>query len=190
MNIVGEIKNELLSRVSKNKDKLGYNIWEVHIKDVVRIAKELAKKYNADEEIVELAALLHDIARASLYGPNEEHHVYGAELAEEILSKYNYPKDRIEKIKQCIFNHPAGINLSRNTIEEECVADADSLSHFQDVPGMFYLAYTLRKLDADEGAKFVRKKLEGDYLKLSERSKKYFKEKYENIINTIFVNKG
>ncbi|MGD8306145.1 MAG: hypothetical protein PVF17_05795, partial [Ignavibacteria bacterium] len=36
----------------------GYGIWTHHIKDVVRISKELAKIINADSEIVEIAALL------------------------------------------------------------------------------------------------------------------------------------
>jgi len=188
VNIVDEIKKELLNRVSQNKDELGYDIWEVHIKDVVRIANELAEKYNADREIVELAALLHDVARASLEGPNDEHHIYGAEIAEELLASYEYPKDRIERVKQCVFNHPSGLDLPRNTIEEECIADADALSHFDDIPGMFYLAYTLRGLNESEGRKFVREKLEGDYLKLSERTRTDFEEKYKNIMSVIFVN--
>ena len=189
MNIVEKIKQELMNLVNKNQEKLGYNIWEVHVKSVVKNAVLLAKKCGADEEIVELAALLHDIARAALEGPNDEHHIYGAKIAVEMLTKYNYPQARIKRVRDCVLNHQAGAEFSRNTIEEECVADADALSHFEDIPGMFYLAYIRKGLSVAEGTEFVREKLKGDYLKLSEISKKEFKKKYENVISTVFVDK-
>ena len=42
----------------------------------------LAKNFDADVEVVELAALLHDYAgiKNSIY--SEEHHIYGAKFAE------------------------------------------------------------------------------------------------------------
>ena len=48
---------------------------------------ELAEKYGADVEIVELGALLHDIAMPSEFGPREEHNVYGVQIADELLTK-------------------------------------------------------------------------------------------------------
>ena len=56
------IKEELIKRCEKYEKKTNYNYWENHIKYVVKNAKELAQKYNADAEVVELGALLHDIA--------------------------------------------------------------------------------------------------------------------------------
>jgi uncharacterized protein len=58
---------------------------------------------NADEEICEISAWLHDIKK--IKGESEKHHIYGAEEAVEILKRYNYPEDRIEKIKHCIVTH-------------------------------------------------------------------------------------
>ena len=48
--------------------------WVYHILPVVKYAKKLAKIYKVDEEVVELAALLHDIGRVKLE-EDEEHHI-------------------------------------------------------------------------------------------------------------------
>lgn len=52
--ITEKIKEELLRRCEVSKEKTGYDFWNEHIKYVVENAIELAKKYNADIEIVEL----------------------------------------------------------------------------------------------------------------------------------------
>ena len=68
--------------------------YGTRIKYVVENGIELAKKYGADIEIVELGALLHDIAMPSEYGEREQHHIYGAEIAEQLLTELNYPKGK------------------------------------------------------------------------------------------------
>lgn len=47
----------------KETNKYGYGIWSHHIVLVVKYGKLLAQKLEADPEIVEIAALLHDYAR-------------------------------------------------------------------------------------------------------------------------------
>ncbi len=113
-------------------------------------AVELAKEYGADIEIVELGALLHDISMPSEYGPREEHNVYGVEIADELLTKMNYPEDRKERVKECVLRHRGSKNLPRNTIEEQCVADADVLAHFDCIPSLFHLVYNEMNLSVKD----------------------------------------
>ena len=189
--IVNNIKAELLKRCEAYKEKHGYDFWNDHIKYVVKNSIELAKKYGADVEIVELGALLHDIAMPSEFGPREEHNVYGVQIADELLTKLNYPEDRKERVKECVLRHRGSKSLPRNTIEEECVADADVMAHFDCIPSMFHLAFGKNDLDLslEEGAEFVKKKLERDYNKLSDRTKLELKDRYENIMKVLFINK-
>ena len=42
-------------------------------------------------------------------------------------------------------------------------------------------------LSLEEGTEFVKKKLERDYNKLSQRTKEVLKEKYENIVSILFA---
>ena len=189
--IVNNIKAELLKRCEAYKEKHGYDFWNDHIKYVVKNSIELAEKYGADVEIVELGALLHDIAMPSEFGPREEHNVYGVQIADELLTKLNYPEDRKERVKECVLRHRGSKSLPRNTIEEECVADADVMAHFDCIPSMFHLAFGKNDLDLslEEGAEFVKKKLERDYNKLSDRTKLELKDRYENIMKVLFINK-
>jgi len=187
MGIVQEIKEDLLKRTNKYNEKHGYDAWNEHVKYVVENAVKLAKEYGADVEIVELGALLHDISLPSEIGTREEHHIVSAQIAEELLNKYGYPKERIERVKQCVLHHRSSKNLLKNTIEEECVADADAMSHFDCIPMLFHLAYVGMGLNISETSKWVRNKLDKAYNKLSKRSKETLKNRYENIINTLFV---
>ena len=186
MSIVELIREELIKRDKESIKTKGYSMYEEHIKYVVKNAKELAIKYNADIEIVELAALLHDIAVVSGVGVREEHHINGSIIAEELLTKYNYPKERIETIKSCILKHSADIECKRESLEEEIIADADAMSHFDYIPGLFFVAYKRRNLDIKDATNWVKKKLEKDYNKLSDRAKEEQKERYENINKVLF----
>lgn len=188
MTITEQIKEELLKRTNAAKED-NFDFWEDHIKYVVKNALELADAYNADKEIVELGALLHDIAMPSKVGPREEHHIYGAKIAEELLTKYNYPKDKIERVRQCVLNHRGSKDLPRNTIEEEIIADADVIAHFDSIPTLFSLAYTKLNLNIKDATKYVKDKLARDYNKLSPKTRELLKERYENILNVLFVDK-
>lgn len=187
--ITEKIKEELIKRCKIYNEKYDYDFWNEHIKYVVKNAVELAKKYEADIEIVELGALLHDIALPSEYGDKEEHNVYGVEIAEELLTKFNYPEDRKNRVKECVLRHRGSKDLPRNTVEEECVADADVIAHFDCIPCVFRLAYYELKLNVKDGEEYVRKKLERDYYKLSERTRNIIKDRYTNIMKVLFVDK-
>ena len=189
--ITEKIREELIKRCNTFNEKYGYDFWNEHIKYVVKNAVELAKKYGADIEIVELGALLHDIAMPSEIGPREEHNVYGAKIADELLTKLNYPDDRKERVKECVLRHRGSNDLPRNTIEEECVADADVIAHFDCIPALFHLAFGKNDKDLSiaEGTEFVKRKLERDYNKLSSHTREILKDRYENIIKVLFVEK-
>jgi len=185
--ITDKIREELLIRCKKSEEKDGYDFWNEHIKYVVENAVELAKEYGADVEIVELGALLHDIAMPSEYGEREQHHIYGAEIAELLLTELDYPKERIERVKNCVLNHRGSKDRPRNTIEEQCVADADVIAHFDCLPALFSLVYKRKNLSINDGKEYVKKKLERDFNKLSPQTREKLKDRYENIINVIFV---
>ena len=156
-----------------------------HIKAVVDNAVMLAKQFGADEEIVIIAAWLHDIASITDYNLYEEHHIHGAEMAKEILETYDYDKEKIAQIQSCVLNHRGSISGERLSLEELCVADADAISHFDSVPSLLYLAYVERKMDIGEGISFVKQKLERSYNKLSDRSVFLLEESQKELIESI-----
>lgn len=182
--VINYLEKEIYERAKKPENKFGIGCY-YHIEAVVKNAKILAKKYNADEEIVVIAAWLHDVASITDYSLYDKHHIYGADIAEEILKEFNYEQEKIDRVKMCIINHRGSVNNERLTIEEKCVADADAISHFDNVPNLLYLAYVEKKMSIEEGIKFVKEKLERSYRKLSDESKKFYSDKYNNVMSLL-----
>ena len=181
--IVNKIKNEIMQLNKKyiQESRDNYDFWNMHIKYVVEEAVSLAKQYNADVEIVELGALLHDVALVAKVGTKAEHHTNGASLAKSLLEKYNYPKDKTNKVVNCVLNHRSSKNATN--IEELCVADADIIAHFYNIPNAFVLG--VKKHNYQKPTEFLNW-LAGDYEDLSERTKQTFKAKYNNIMKVLF----
>jgi uncharacterized protein len=95
-----------------------------HVDRVVKIATILAEKEQADIELVQAAALLHDVGRAV----GEPHNETGAKLANEILkTSTDYPQETIERIAKIVLRHPIAFRDSLETLEEKIVWDADKI---------------------------------------------------------------
>ncbi|HBG5346637.1 TPA: HD domain-containing protein [Clostridioides difficile] len=177
---------EYLHEEVKRRCKLPTNFFGMgcyyHIKSVVTNADILAKQYGADVEIVIIASWLHDIASITDYNLYEEHHIYGAQIANEILQLLDYEDNKIKSVQNCILNHRGSVKKHKLTLEELCVADADAISHFDNLPGLLYLAYVKRGLNIEDGKNFVKNKLKRSYLKLSSSSKELYKNKYNQVM--------
>lgn len=176
MDMLENIKEDIKRRCVSSDNFFGEGIYE-HIENVAKNAVELAKLYQADIEVCELAGWLHDIASITDYKLYENHHIHGANMAEEILKSYNYPTEKIELVKLCILNHRGSVLREKTTKEEICVADADAISHYDTLPSLFYLAFVQRKLNINDGVQFIKSKLERSYNKMSQESKEYYRHK-------------
>lgn len=177
--LTGEIAQIVEKACRESTNCFGYSLWTHHILLVVKYAKLMAGKLPADEEIAEIAALLHDYASVKDPSLYEDHHIHGAELAEKILRQRNCPLDRIERVKLCILSHRGSKPLKKLTKEAICVADADSMAHFDSISSLFYLAFCRHKMNIDEANDWIRQKLERSWNKLSPEAKDIIKDKYK-----------
>jgi len=177
--LIQSISNIVEEQSKKDTNVFGYEGWTYHVTIVVKYAKLLAERLGADKEIVEISALLHDYASVKDSSMYKEHHIYGAIEAERILKGFNYPEDRITRIKECIIQHRGSVTLERTTKESICVASADAMAHIDQVPSLLHLAYCKREMEISEGAKWVSEKLERSWNKLCPEAKEIIKDKYE-----------
>lgn len=163
----------------RDSNIFGYEIWPHHILNVVKYSKILALELGADEDIVEIAALLHDYASikdASMY---PEHHLHGASEAERLLKERGYPTDRIERVKHCIIAHRGSVPVERLTKEAICVASADAMAHIVDLPSMFHLAYVKHGLDIESGKRWILGKIRRSWNKLCPEAKTLVSSHYD-----------
>ena len=77
-------------------------------------------------------------------------------------------------------NHRGSQQNERKTIEEQIVVEADVMSNFDNISGIFQAAFVYENKNQGEARESVRKKLENKYNQLRfEDSKKIIKPKYE-----------
>lgn len=182
--VVEIVSKEVEKRANSKENFFGIGAF-YHIKCVEKNAIYLAKQYGADVEVVQIAALLHDIASITKKKYIEEHHKYGAEIAEELLTELNYSKEKIELVKKCILSHRGSVLVEKTTKEEICVSDADAMSHFDMLPALFNMVYRQMELSIDEGIKFIREKLDRSCNKLTKDTKKMYEDKIKAIMSIL-----
>ena len=84
--LIEEIRQYVMDRSEayKRDSEDHYDFWNEHIRYVYKEAMALARKYHADETIVALGALLHDIALIEKAGDRKDHHLNGKILSDQI----------------------------------------------------------------------------------------------------------
>jgi uncharacterized protein len=101
-----------------------------HIERVVRNARTIAAAEKADPFVVELAALLHDIADSKFHNGNEE---LGPERSERFLKGLDLPAELVDHVVSIVRNVSFKNELepskedSQDSIELQVLKDADRL---------------------------------------------------------------
>ena len=147
-----KLKEILLKRHSKQ--------YYCHIQFVVEIALRLCEEYNGDKEIIEIAAMLHDIGRDNEIN-EETHYEAGKRIAKEILKDIEIDNVKKEKILKCISNHDGKEEPS--FLEESIIITADAGSKIE-----FHEAFMLmcKKKTYDEKLEWGEKYLEKGFLNI------------------------
>lgn len=117
--VAGIVKKEL------EGDGSGHDWW--HVYRVWQIARVIGEEEGADMRIVELGALLHDIADYKFHNNDEE---IGPRKAREILENIGVDETivgQVENIVATISFKGAGVASGMSTLEGKVVQDADRL---------------------------------------------------------------
>lgn len=101
--------------------------WE-HVGRVYTLALALAEQEGANRFIVGMAALMHDLGRATSQEAERQHHAdLSVALATELLERYSVPAPLQQAILHAILTHSFSKGIEPRTIEARVVRDADRL---------------------------------------------------------------
>ncbi|MBN2557860.1 MAG: HD domain-containing protein [Clostridia bacterium] len=167
----------------------GSHDWE-HTERVCNMALHLAAFENADPEIVEAAALLHDIGRHEqdrAYG-KVSHEILSSEMARPILESIGYQEDMILRILHCIESHRYRQGSAPGTVEARVLFDADKLDAIGAIgigrafvfAGEVGAAVHIRNLDVENTKSYTRE----------DTAYREFKVKLEKIKDRIYTSEG
>lgn len=123
MNIVQTIERNIKAQFEG--DSSGHD-W-FHIQRVLELSRLIQKTEGGDVEIVELAALLHDISDHKFNGGKLDE---GGKVAMKMLLDLNYPKEKALHVKYIVDNisyKGAEVPAEMNSLEGRIVQDADRI---------------------------------------------------------------
>ncbi|MCX7711416.1 MAG: HD domain-containing protein, partial [Clostridia bacterium] len=153
---------------------------------VANYAELLAERFNADKEVVELAAYLHDFSVIVDPETANEHHIAGADLAERILTEYSLPKDKIEKVKQCILTHSSPIQVGEGDCEAVCLSNADAMAQIAKPAFWLYVNYSIWKNSYRQGVKAYLDWIDGNWKGLIAPAKEYVGDRYLKVKEILY----
>lgn len=97
-----------------------------HSLNVIELATDIAQEEGADEDVVKVAALFHDVAK--LDADQDAHADAGARVAREYLESHgDYPESFIQRVCQSIRDHSYQGQPSDLSLETQCLIEADIL---------------------------------------------------------------
>jgi putative nucleotidyltransferase with HDIG domain len=124
--------NELYTSKDPNREEWADWLYDNHVLIVAKNAHDLAKKYSANEELSEIAALLHDIADAKMARVNPDHEEASLEIARQVMAETGFTTEEIKLVVDDAIRYHSCHGDERPKSKEGLVlATADSLAHLQ-----------------------------------------------------------
>jgi|SRR5580765_664109 len=123
---------ELYNSNNENRDEYADWLYVNHVLVVASNAKELAKRYQANVELAEVVALLHDIADCKMSRKNPDHEEESLKIARELMTETGYTSDEIKlAVDDAIRFHSCHGEDRPESKEGLVLATADSLAHLK-----------------------------------------------------------
>ena len=145
--------------------KRGAHSYE-HTLRVRQLCLLLGTKEGADLEILEAAALLHDIGRPEEEVTGESHAEVGANMAVAFLATTSFPHEKLPQVATTIRTHRFSENKTPESLEGEILSDADKL----DAMGALGLARAIAEsLVQQRGLQGMIEHMDRKLLKLRDR---------------------
>lgn len=140
-------------------------MWRHHVPIVAHFAKELAERYQADEDIAIASAWLHDYGDVFVHRHDASHDEITVREARRLLEQADYSSQEIDSVlNDCIALHSCKAGLLPTTIEGKVLATADALAHLNTD---FYLQFAWMHLPENKTysqyVEWVQSKLNRDF---------------------------
>ena len=156
---------ELYENANPNRDEWADWLWENHVLVVADYATELAKRFDANNDLARAAALLHDIADTKIKRENKYHEVKSLQIAREIMNNSGFSDEDIGLVvDDAIRYHSCHNGEKPKSLEGKILSTADSLAHLK--TDFYVYAVWARGKDGDnlkDVKDWVLKKIERDY---------------------------
>lgn len=171
-----EMRQHVIECCSAPSNMMSGSYYAVHLRFVENYAVQTAPHFGANEGLVRIAALTHDLGAITDYTALAQHHLTGADITMKLLEG-KIPERDIAVIADAIRSH----NMPVRTGSPEAIAlsHADGLSKF-DSP-VYWICYAWkRKFDSfSESVKWYESLLAACYAAMDPEVRKLIDGKYD-----------
>lgn len=186
--IIEKMRQEVIGRSNQFEEKTKgtkdeYHLYREHVQYVYKYVVMLARDASVDREVLELSALLHDISMTDSSLDRSKHNEYSSAIAERLLRELRYPEEKTRLVTKCILNHSSKRAQFRTTPEEEMLASADGLAHFDVYKNLYSLAHKVMGLNDEDALLFIRDKLTRDYYEIGDEYKHLVNDTYTRVMS-------
>lgn len=164
----------------KNPHRAAWADWleKHHVFFVADKAYELAKRYGANEELAQTAALLHDIADTQTTRDDKNHETISLQIARKLMTKVGYTADETKLVvDDAIRYHSCHRSEHPKSLEGKILATADALAHLQTDFYVFAAWAIGQDMTFEELKQWVLKKIDRDL-----QNKIFFEEIRKEVI--------
>lgn len=112
-----------------NRDDWADWLYENHVFIVANKAKELAERFNVDNDLPEASGMLHDIGDAVMDRFDKFHEEKSLEIAKKFLGESGFGEKEIKIVIDALLFHGCHNDKEPNTIEGKIMATADAVAH-------------------------------------------------------------
>jgi HD superfamily phosphodiesterase len=164
--LIAAVREEVREACRSEANVFGPSFFEEHLEVVADCSRRLAECLNADVEVVELAAYLHDYSAVLDAGTMATHARASAELAVRRLTRLGYPQAGASRVAEAIALHSEPLKSGSASPEAVCVSNADAAARMLRPAYWLYFAFTVRKLGFEEGRQWLRGLIERQWTAL------------------------
>lgn len=136
---------EAFARGAMQSDARGAHVFE-HVERVRQLCLMIGRQEGADLDVLEAAALLHDIGRPQEAVTGVSHATVGAEMVVKFLKTTSFPSNKMPQVASAVRTHRFSEKLTPESLEGRILSDADKL----DAMGAVGLARTIEESLARE----------------------------------------
>lgn len=179
--MINNIIDYVKEACGKPENVFSPSFFDEHLLIVSEYCESLSTILSADREILSISAYLHDISVILDIKTLATHNFNSSDIAESLLRKYNYPENKIERVKQCIINHVTPVRFGEGNAEDIVLSNADAISQIVNPNYWLYFVYKVRNMNYEDGRRWYLNRIDTNWDLLIEPAKNLIEDKYMHI---------
>jgi len=179
------VREYVLRACQGEENVFGPSFFGEHLRIVADCGSRLAELLQADAEVVEIAAYLHDLSAVCDPATIPVHAQASAELARRILNERGFPAATVRAVADAIVLHSAPLPIGSASPEAVCISNADAAARIVRPAYWLYFAFRVRNHGFAEGREWLRALLEEQWRGLIEPAKELIGSEYSRTMDLL-----